>query len=137
MFTKVMVPVDLAHADGLEKALAVAADLSQRHGAEAVLVGVTPSSPTEIASSPEAFGERLSRFAADRSAALGAAFGSRVEVSHDVAVDLGVCLSRAADAIGADLIVMASHTPGLAEYVFASNAGYLAAHSTLSVFVVR
>ena len=36
-----------------------------------------------------------------------------------------------------DLIVMASHVPGVAEYVFASNAGYLASHADLSVLVVR
>ena len=46
-------------------------------------------------------------------------------------------LVELADRVDADLIVMASHIPGLADYVFSSNAGYLASHSKLSVFVVR
>lgn len=137
MFTKIMVPVDLRHVDQMDKALVVASDMVKERGAEAVLVGVTQSSPTEVAPSPEAFEQKLAAFAADRSAALGATFSSRAEISHDVAVDLDMALGRAAEAIGADLIVMASHKPGLAEYVLASNASYLAAHSPLSVFIVR
>lgn len=137
MFTKIMVPVDLAHPDQMERALAVAADLATRHGADAVLVGVTQSAPTEIAPSPEAFAEKLSAYAAERSGAHGTTFGSQAEVSHDIRIDLDAALERAAEALGADLIVMASHKPGLAEHVFASNAGHMAAHSSRSVLVVR
>ena len=36
-----------------------------------------------------------------------------------------------------DLVVVASHIPGFPEYLFASNAGYLAMHATVSVFVIR
>ena len=35
------------------------------------------------------------------------------------------------------LIIMASHVPGFRDYVFASNSGYLASHTDLSIFVVR
>lgn len=31
---------------------------------------------------------------------------------------------------------MATHVPGFKEYVFASNAGFLAAHTDVSVFIV-
>ncbi|MEL6977539.1 MAG: universal stress protein [Pseudomonadota bacterium] len=137
MFKKIMVPVDLGHADQMEKALAVAADLAARHGAGAVLVGVTQSAPTDIAASPEAFAAKLAEYAAECSERLGAAFAAHSEVSHDIRIDLDAALERAADAIGADLIVMASHKPGLAEHIFASNAGHLAAHSSRSVVIVR
>ena len=40
-------------------------------------------------------------------------------------------------ALGVDLVVMASHVPGFREYIFHSNAGFLASHTDLSVFVVR
>jgi hypothetical protein len=32
---------------------------------------------------------------------------------------------------------MASHVPGLPEHIFASNAGAVASHAGMSVFVVR
>jgi nucleotide-binding universal stress UspA family protein len=38
---------------------------------------------------------------------------------------------------GADLVVMASHVPGLTEYVWPSHGGKIASHSTASVFVIR
>ena len=137
MFKRIMIPVDLGHIDRMDKALAVAADLAKQYGADAHIVGVTQSAPTEVARNPEAFAEKLSDFAAKRSEALGVTFASRSEVSHDIAVDLDDVLSRAAEAIDADLIVMASHVPGFAEHILASNAGYLASHSSVSVFVVR
>ena len=137
MFKKIMVPVDLKHADQISKALAVAADLARQYSAEAHLVGVTMSSPTEIARTPEAFGEKLAALASDRSEAFGVTFTPHTEISHDMRIDLDDVLSRAAETIGADLIVMASHVPGLAEHVFASNAGYLASHASMSVLVVR
>ena len=137
MFTKIMIPVDLGHTDQMEKALAIAAEIAKRHGAEAHIVGVTQSGPTEIARTPEAFAEELAAFAAAHSETLGIEFKTRSEVSHDITVDLDDALELAAEAIGADLIVMASHVPGLSDYVFSSNAGYLASHLKMSVFVVR
>ncbi|MEO0820173.1 MAG: universal stress protein [Pseudomonadota bacterium] len=137
MFAKIMIPVDLAHTEQMGKALEVAAETAKLHGAEACLVGVTQSAPTDIAPNPEAFAERLAGFAAERSEGLGVPFKTHSEVSHDISVELETMLTRAADTIGADLIVMASHKPGLAEHIFASHAGYLASHADMSVFVVR
>ena len=57
--------------------------------------------------------------------------------SHDPAADLDHRLIAAGREIGADLIVMASHLPGLPEHLFASNAGAVASHAKVSVFVVR
>lgn len=58
-------------------------------------------------------------------------------IDNDVAVDLGNVLIKAAEDMGVDLIVMASHIPGLLEHIFASNAGYVASHAKCSVYVVR
>lgn len=137
MFSKIMIPIDLAHTDHMGKALNVAADLAKRYGAEAHIVGVTQSSPTEIARTPEAFAEKLSTYAAECSKELGVTFTAHSDISHDMRIDLDDVLQRIAKKIDADLIVMTSHVPGLTDYIFASNAGYLASHSSLSVFVVR
>ncbi len=137
MFSKIMVPVDLKHTEQMEKSLALAAELARNHGSEVHIVGVTMSSPTEIARTPEEFSKKLAEFAAESSNAFGVPFEPHVETSHDLRIDLDEVLERTAEEIGADLIVMASHVPGFADHVFASNAGYLASHASMSVFVVR
>lgn len=137
MFKTLMIPVDLTHADGLGKSLAVAADLTKHYDAEAYLVGVTQSGPTEVAPTPKLYAKKLATFAADKSNEHGVTFRAHSEISHDPAIDLDTVLERAADDLGVDLIVMASHVPGFAERVFASNAGYLASHAKISVLVVR
>lgn len=137
MYKTIMVPVDLEHADRLEKALATAADLSRVYEASAHLVGVTAPSPTGAAHDPQEFAGKLEAFARDLSARLGVDFGTKPMVSTDPSVDLDKVLEKAAAELSADLIVMASHVPGFRDYVFASHAGHLASHTKLSVFVVR
>ena len=137
MYSNIMIPVDLRHIDQMEKALTVAVDIANLYGAKAHIVGVTASSPTEVARTPAKFAEKLAAFAAERSKAFGITFTPHSEIGHDVAVDLDDVLARSAEAIGIDLIVMASHVPGFAEHLFASNAGYLASHASMSVLVVR
>jgi nucleotide-binding universal stress UspA family protein len=137
MFSNIMIPVDLRHANRLDKALSVAADIAKLYTAKAHIVGVGQSLPTETARTPGEYTEKLAAFAADRSKALGVTFKPHAEISHDPAVDLDAVLKRAADAIGIDLIVMASHVPSFAEYLIASNAGYLALHASMSVLIVR
>ncbi|MEM9573917.1 MAG: universal stress protein [Pseudomonadota bacterium] len=137
MFSKIMIPVDLGHTDKLNKAISIAASLAKMDDAKVTVVGVTLSGPTAIAPNPEKFAEKLGAFAVECSDKYGVTFTAHSEVSHDPTIDLDGTLMGAANSIGADLVVMASHVPGFAEYIFASNAGYLASHSKMSVFVVR
>ncbi|MBZ8135378.1 universal stress protein [Afifella sp. IM 167] len=137
MFKKIMVPTDLAHADKLDKALQLAGDLSKQYGAEVVLLGVSTSAPSAVAHDPAEYAEKLQAFAARQSEKWGAGFTSKPVASHDPARDLDQTLERQVKETGADLVVMASHVPGFFSHVFSSNAGYLAAHSAVSVFVVR
>lgn len=137
MFRKIMIPVDLAHTDQMTKALSVAGDLAKHQGAELHVVGVTMSGPTSLAKSPTEFREKLELFAQEQGGTLGRPLIAHAEISNDLRIDLDAVLEQTATKIGADLVIMASHVPGLAEHVFASNAGYLAAHSKLSVLVVR
>ncbi len=137
MYSNIMIPVDLRHADHMDKALLVARDIAKMYGARAHIVGVGQTVPTEVARTPREYSEKLAAFATERSKALGITFTPHSEISHDLAVDLDDVLKRAADSIGIDLVVMASHVPGFAEHFFASNAGYLASHASMSVLVVR
>jgi len=137
MYSTIMIPVDLEHTEQMEKALSVGADLVRAYNAEVHLVSITQSSPTKIARTPEEFAEQLSIYADACTDKYGVPFTSHAKTSIGLTVDLDNILSHVAEAIHADLILMASHVPGLSEYIFSSHAGYLASHSKMSVFIVR
>lgn len=137
MYKNIMVPVDLAHADKLEKALAAAADLSKHYKAAICYVGVTAAAPGEVAHNPTEYAETLERFAAEDGKKRGVEVKAKTVTSHDPVRDLDDALGEAIKELGADLVVMASHVPSFADHLFSSNAGYLASHAETSVFIVR
>mgnify|MGYP000504204138 CR=1 FL=1 len=137
MYKKIMVPVDLAHADRLDKALTTAADLSRHYKIPVCYVGITATTPGPVAHTPQEFQSKLDAFARDEATKRGIDASSLTKISHDPSVDLDETLISALNETGADLVVMASHVPGVPEHIFASNAGYLASHAPVSVLVVR
>lgn len=137
MFSNILVPVDLDHADTLETALTVAADLARLYEASVCLAGVVSTAPGASAHNPTEYAARLNSFASDQTGKRGIGFTAKVMISHDPAVDLDDQLKQAAEEIGADLVVMASHVPGFRDHFFSSKAGYLANHLGISVFIVR
>jgi nucleotide-binding universal stress UspA family protein len=137
MYQRIGVPVDLAHPEMLEKAVATAAALAGTFGASIDLVAVTSPSPGEVARDPHAFGDKLAAYAEDCSQRHGVTFTAHTRICDDPTVELDRALSDAFHELGVDLLIVASHVPGLRDYVFSSNAGWLASHTDLSVFVVR
>jgi len=137
MYTKILTPVDLAHVDKLEKALQTTADLAKMYAAPVAYVGVTSPQPGPVAHTPEAFEQKLEAFAARQTEAHGHTSEAHMVVAHDPAVDLNHALIEAVDDVGADLVVMASHVPGVANYVWPTHGGQVAGHAKASVFVVR
>lgn len=137
MYKTIMVPVDLAHVDRLRKALSAAADLARHYGIPVIYVGVTAATPGSVAHNPVEFATRLDEFARFEAAAHGHTASAKACTSHDPAVDLDQALIQAIRETGADLVVMASHLPGLPDHFFTSNAGRLAARADVSVMVVR
>ena len=138
MYKRIMVPVDLAHLDRLDKALRTAADLAALYDASVCYVGVTTSQPSRIAHNPAEYARKLEAFGQDQAKAHSLRHVTTAAYpSHDPAVDLDRILTRAITDSDSDLVVMASHKPGLAEYVFASRSGWLAAHAQVSVMVIR
>jgi len=137
MYNTIMVPIDLAHQDKLDKAISTAADISKCYGANLHFVGVTGSALSAAAHNEAEFASKLEAFAKDQSSRLGVEAAAKAMHSNDPAIDLDATLEKAATELDADLIVMGSHVPGFMEHVISSNAGYLATHSKVSVFVVR
>ncbi len=137
MFNRIMIPVDLAHADTLQRAIGTAGVLAKHYGASIAFVGATSSQPSAVAKSPEEYAEKLSTFATTMGNELGVPVESETLHLHDLSIDLNRALTRHADKIGADLIVMATHIPGVAEYVFGSHGGEIAQHAKMSVMLIR
>lgn len=137
MFSRIMVPVDLVHRDTLGKAVELACGMARDHNAEICFVSVSGELPSEIARSSGEYGEKLQEFA-DRKAEEYAIAARALNLSSpDPEAEVDRKLLNAVEEIGADLVVMASHQPGLMEHIFSSHGGYIASHAKISVFIVR
>ena len=137
MFKLMMVPVDLEHVEPLSNALSVAAGLAKHYSIPVCYVGVANEEPSRIAHNPAEYEKKLQAFTANQVAEHGHRADCRTFVGHDLVADVDDVLLKAVDAVGADLVVMASHVPTIVDYVWPSNGGKIAAHSNASVFVVR
>lgn len=137
VFRRILVPVDLAHVEGLEKALRTAADLSKLHGIPIVYVGVTDEMPGPVAHNPEEYAEKLAKFAEAQAVRYRIGADTRAIAAHDPAVELDDILLNAVKETGADLVIMGTHVPTFGDYVWPSHGGHLANHAEVSVFLVR
>lgn len=137
MFKNIMVPIDLAHAGKIEKALETAAMLARQDGATVTYVAVGGPAPSSLAHTPAEFAQRLDDFARAQGDAHGITATAHAVTSHDPSADLDATLLKAADTLDADCIVMASHIPNLADHLWPSHGGSVARRAHASVFVVR
>ncbi|WP_095590869.1 universal stress protein [Actibacterium ureilyticum] len=137
MFTQIMAPVDLAHAERLGRALGVTADLARHYGAPVCYVAVGAATPGKLAHTPQEFQQKLDAFAAEQAAKHGHSATAKALITPDPAVDMDDSLLKAVEQVGADLVVMASHVPGVADYLLPSHGGRMASHSGASVLIVR
>jgi nucleotide-binding universal stress UspA family protein len=137
MFKKIMVPVELGHLASLDKALKTAADLARANDAEIAFVEIYGPLASGAGKNPPDHAAKLRTFATEQAAAHGVKASAVPVFSHDPTAELTSALMSAITDTGADAVVMASHVPGWAEHIFHSNAGYIACHAPVSVFVVR
>lgn len=137
MFKKIMTPVDLTHQDQMERALQCGADLARHYGAPVVYVGVSATTPSAVAHTPEEFTAKLAAFAAGQASRHGVEASSLPKFCGDPATDVDDALLAAAEETGADLVVMASHIPTALDHVWPSNGGKVAEYAKASVLVVR
>lgn len=137
MYKTIMVPIDLAHLPQIAGAIDTAGDLARHYGATLAYVSITAETPTAIAHNPEEFRARLSAFAAEQAARLGVEISAKAYAATDPSIDIDKTLLEAISDTGADLVVMASHRPGLADYFWAAHGAWLAKHAEISIFLVR
>lgn len=140
MFKKILVPVDPAEPAFAEDALKKAAQICRDYGASLHLLAVCPEIQSFVANQlPEGFQDRevseTRGMLSGLEGRLGLADGSTStevrtgSVYHEVI--------EAAGEVGADLIVMTSHKPGLSTYFVGSNAAHIVRHAPCSVMVLR
>lgn len=137
MYQKIMVPVDLAHIDALQRSLQVAADMARHYEAEVCYVSVTANTPGPVARTPAEYESRLAAFAAEQHELHGQPTSSRVLISHDPVADMDKLLARAVDEVGADLVLMQTHLPRKLDAIIPAHGGKVATHTSASVFLVR
>ncbi|WP_170787332.1 universal stress protein [Ruegeria lacuscaerulensis] len=137
MYDHIMFPVDLHLPPTVQKAAEVAAAVAKWQSAKITVVSVTGTQPGDPVQPDAMVNEDLRNFADQLAEKSGAEVDFRNIHSVDVGAELDGDLTRAADEIGADLIVVGTHAPRIMDYIFSSHAGYLATHASISVFVVR
>lgn len=141
MFKHILLPVDLNHDSSWNKALPVAASLAEANGAQLSIITVVPDFGMAVVGTffPGDYAETVVR---ETEGKLDAFIKEHVPASLDPSgyVRHGAIYSEimtVADAIKADLIVLASHRPEMKDYLLGPNAARVVRHARQSVFVVR
>lgn len=140
MFKKILVPIDVSQSDSGAAGLKAAAELGGKAGAELVLLNVTSPVPNLVAvqlpsNYMDAAQESARKALEELASRVGLKSGSyEIQTAQGGAYDE---ILSAAKSSGADLIVVASHQPGLSDYLLGSTAGKIVRHATCSVLVVR
>ncbi len=141
MYQTILLPIDLNEESSWKKALPTALELCRTHGAKLHVMTVVPDFGMAIVGSffPDGYEKRaLSDAARALKEFVAAHVPGEIAVAHDV--DHGIVYEEiltAAERTGADLIVMAAHRPGQADYLLGPNAARVVRHADCSVLVVR
>lgn len=141
MYHDILVPIDLNAESSWKKAVPVAISLAETFGAKLHLLNVVPDFGSAIVGSyfPPDFEKRSLEAAETKIEAFAEANRSDL-VSPQVHIAHGTIykeIEDAAERLGCDLIVMASHRPELADYLLGPNAERVVRHTECSVLVVR
>jgi nucleotide-binding universal stress UspA family protein len=139
MTKTIVVPIDIAEKEAGAAALGLARDLVKTHGGKLVLLNVVEQVPGYVAAQlPTGFHEKALSDAAARLNEIASKHG--LAETAEVIVRAGhpsTEILEYANKIGADMIVIASHDPGLVDYFLGSVAARVVRHAHCSVLVAR
>jgi universal stress protein F len=136
MFKTILVPIDMAHVTEGKAII----DMAAQHGAtgaKIILLNVTEEIPGWAAAELPAGLLEQSRAQSEAdlkaiAAASGIAMDVEIRSGHPYKTILEVAEEKAAD-----LIIIASHRPGLQDYFLGSTAAKVVRHAKCSVLVIR
>ena len=141
MYRNVLVPIDLSDKHSWRKALPTAISLCETFEAKLYLIAVVPESGLPVVSTllPEGYEAKLRQQVVKQLRDLAAQQVPPEIESRRIVAEGRIYqqILKAADAIKADLIVMAAHRPELADYLLGPNAAKVVRHARSSVMVVR
>ncbi|MDH3280120.1 MAG: universal stress protein [Gammaproteobacteria bacterium] len=140
MFTKIIVPIDLEDCERIDDVLRVTAQIAEANNAEVHLLSIIDAAPAVVAQQlPQGY-ERMAAKTVEQDLAN---LIDRMDVTAGrvtTAIRFGGVYQEIlahAKKTGADLIVIGSHKPNVADYLLGSNASRVVRHAECSVFVVR
>ena len=136
MYSTILVPIDMAHvAEGKTNI-----DLAAKHaaaGAKIILLNVVEDIPNWAAVElPAGLIDQSIESAQSELKAIATAAGMKMEVEVRTGHSYNTILDVAKEK-NADMIIIASHRPGLQDYFLGSTAAKVVRHATCSVLVVR
>ena len=136
MYKTILVPIDMSHiAEGKANI-----DLAAQHaatGASIILLNVVEEIPNWAAVElPAGLLDKSLEASQSELKAIAAAAGMKVEVEVRTGHSYNTILDVAEEK-NADLIIIASHRPGLQDYFLGSTASKVVRHANCSVLVVR
>ena len=141
MHKRILLPVDLSNETSQDKAAEAAKAYLGAFGGELTLLTVVPDAGLSMISGylPEDFEAQAVERTKERLAAFAKeSFGPDIKphclVAHGTIYRE---ILEVREEIGADLIIMASHRPEIADYLIGPNAARVVRHAPCSVLVVR
>lgn len=136
MYKKIVVPVDLAHTDRAGTMIEAAKKLAD-DDARIILTNVIEEMPSHIiAELPGGYAEKSKSSALKELQRIAQEAGFEVEVDVRIGQPAKAILA-VADNNKADAIVIASHRPGLQDYLLGSTAARVVRHAGCTVVVIR
>lgn len=139
MIDKILVPLPVDSANSSSEAVAMAVDVAKANGAKIVLLHVNEIMPGYVSAHlPGDFAKQ----ALDASMADLTATAKKHGIDHECEIVVrggnpAAEILDFANESGTDMIVMASHDPGIADYLLGSVAARVVRHAHCSVLVVR
>jgi nucleotide-binding universal stress UspA family protein len=136
MFKTILLPVDVAHLDEGHKTLDVALSITSADAA-IILLYVMEDIPnwTDLDLPPN-FKENSMQVARQALESIAESTDRSVQIEIRAGHAYSSILKEA-EAMNADLIILASHKPGLKEYFIGSNTSKVVNHASCSVVVLR
>ncbi len=141
MYKSILLPIDLSDTAACEKAKNTAIQLAEQNKADLHVVAVLPNFSMPIVGihfeegfmdkTISAGKEHLTAYVAENVST------SASVQSHILQGTIYDEILKAADKVGCDLIVMASHRPAFKDYLLGPNAARVMRHAKQSVFIVR
>lgn len=139
MFKKVLVPIDVSHAERNGELIERAKDLVDKSDGVISILNVIEDVPGYVAAElPAGIHERVLERARNELEKLAA----KHELPHSTEIHIAhghpsKQILEASEKAEADVIVIASHQPGLADYFLGSVAGKVVRHAHCCVMVLR